>query len=91
MASLAWFPANMKYIKCSIQELSELQREYIQLYVQNIKMFRAPWPIQNQGWKVCILLARSSVYLLPLILSALLHVDLINIAYFTECAFIRSS
>ena len=28
---------------------------------------------------------------LPLILTALLHVDLINVAYLTACAFIRSS
>ena len=30
-------------------------------------------------------------YLSPLILTALLHVDLINVAYLTACAFIRSS
>ena len=29
-------------------------------------------------------------YQLPLILTALLHADLINVAYLTACAFIRS-
>ena len=30
-------------------------------------------------------------YQSPLILTALLHIDLINVAYLTACAFIRSS
>ena len=33
---------------------------------------------------------RIYFYQLPLILIALLHVDLINVAYLTACAFIRS-
>ena len=33
----------------------------------------------------------SSFYQLPLVLTALLHVDLINIAYLTAFVFIRSS
>ena len=35
---------------------------------------------------VCICI--STVYQLPLILTAVLHVDLINVAYLTACAFI---
>ena len=30
------------------------------------------------------------LYQLPLILTALLHIDLINVAYLTACVFIRS-
>ena len=35
-------------------------------------------------------LYRHKFYQLPLILTALLHVDLINVSYLTACAFIRS-
>ena len=34
---------------------------------------------------------QNQIYQLPLIFTTLLHVDLINVAYLTTCAFIRSS
>ena len=46
-------------------------------------VLRSSWP--------CLSISNIVIYQFPLILTALLHVDLINVAYLTAYAFIRSS
>ena len=63
----------------------------LQVAVASNSNFFSGISVYFSGFAGTSITRKTSFYQSPLILTALLHVDLINIAYLKACAFIRSS